>query len=242
MLGRQPGLDGITKRQLDRLIFSATIEVAKINLVSTMNAATLYRAPHEIRGKLSFFGVDINEMQGIALEAVSARNEATPIHPSNAPGTFSYMAGVAALRMIFLNREGWKMYRNKGVEGVENPRLRTVVLFQNVDRACGIHDPNPISSKGEAVTQLVDNPSGYLWEYMADEAKANENSSVWFFCVSNDGEEVRAELSRPRAIKNGGFGAFPERIFIIQDNDWTPIDSDKGHEGDDFDVPVSKKG
>ena len=165
-------------------------------------------------------------------------------NPANAAGMYSYMEGVAALRMIFLSKEGWKIVRPKGVEAVANTELGIMVLFQNVDHACAEHDPSPISAKGEGVIELVDNPSGYLWDYMAEEDQNNENRHVWFFCVSSSVDEIRAELSRPRAIKNGNFGTFAERIFIVQDNDWNPTDDDTGdnpNDGQDFDVPVSKK-
>ena len=209
-----------------------------------MEPSELYNEPHEIGGRLIEFGCGVQDLQDVALMAVSARNEATPLHPANAPGTFSYMAGVAGLRMTFLPKEGWEKRQIKGVEAVENKALGLVILFQNVDFACGIQDPNPISSKGEAVTSLVDNPTDYLWSYMAEEDKTQENWHVWFFCVSCNGDEVRAELSRPRAITKGGFGTFAERIFIIQSDDWSPLPEetfDNFHAEDDFDVPVSKK-
>ena len=210
-----------------------------------MKQATIYQISHEISRKLSEFNVTKKELQGIALEAISARNEATSFHPSNAPGTYSYMAGVAALRMIFVRKAGWEISRHKGVEAVVNRDLGTVILFQNVDNACGRHDPCPITVKGEGVTKLVDNPSGFLWAYMAEEDQNLENKYVWFFCVSSHKDEVRAELSRPRAIDNGNFGTFAERIFIIQDSDWSltnenpdkDLDDNEGHE-----ISVTKKG
>ena len=209
-----------------------------------MKQAITYDKPHEINRKLSAFNVTIKELQDVALQAVSARNEATSLHPSNAPGTYSYMAGVATLRKIFLGKGGWKISRHKGVEAVVNADLGTVILFQNVDSACGKHDPNPITGKGEGVTELVDNPSGLLWDYMAEEDQNLENRHVWFLCVSFRQDEVRAELSRPRAIKNGNFGTFAERIFIIQDSDWPPINenSDEDFENnEDFEISVTKK-
>tara|TARA_R100001143_G_scaffold62552_1_gene66122 strand:- start:2719 stop:3351 length:633 start_codon:yes stop_codon:yes gene_type:complete len=210
-----------------------------------MSPSIVYKQAYEITAKLSIFDVTIPELQAIALEAVSARNEATPLHPANAAGTYSYMEGVAALRMVFIQKEGWEITRYKGVEAVANKELGVVIMFQNVDFACGVHDPNPASDKGDGVAELVDNPTGYLWPHMEEEAKANENRHAWFFCVSCNGDEVKAELSRPRAIVKGNFGTFAERIFVIQDNDWSPIPdkaSDDIEDTQEFDIPVSKKG
>ena len=209
-----------------------------------MSAATIYQEQFEVNSKLFDFGVTIEELGRIAFDAVSARNEATILHPANAPGTYSYMAGVATLRMVFLNKRGWEITKHHGVEGISNKNLGAVILFQNVDNACGTDDPCPISNKGSGVAGLVENPVGYLWPYMENEDRARDNTHVWFFCVSCYDGSVRAELSRPRAIENGNFGMFAERIFIIQDDDWSGS-SDKANKDDngdqDFEINVSKK-
>ena len=211
-----------------------------------MKQTTVYENPYEISGKLSEFKVTIKELQEVARAAIFARNEATSLHPSNAPGTYSYMAGVAALRMIFIGKDGWEIYRCKGVEGIVNRELGTLILFQNVDFACGRHDPTPITEKGEGVIQLVDNPSDFLWDHMTEEDRNLENRHVWFFCVSSREDEAKAELSRPRAIKNGNFGTLAERIFVIQDRDWSPTPTNNTNENfdddEDLEVSVTKKG
>ncbi|MFC6632953.1 hypothetical protein [Microbulbifer taiwanensis] len=232
---------------MTKLIFDTTIEAKKINPGFIMHPSRIYRESHEIPGELSQFDVSVSELQQVALAAISARNEATALHPQNAPGMYSYMAGVAALRALFIQKRDWEIARPNGVEAVANKRLEKLILFQNVDFACGRHDPNPVSSKGRGVAALVDNPSGYLWDYMAEEARQCENLHTWFFCVSCNGDEVRAELSRPRAVENGNFGTFAERIFIIQDEDWNPAggnsdnDSDADYQGEEFDITVTKK-
>lgn len=182
-----------------------------------MHKSEVYAQPHEVVRALSQFDVTIEDLIAVALQASLARSEASPLHPQNASGQYSYLAGVAALRAVFLQKRGWKMSRPNNAEAIVNERLGIVILFQNVDHACGAHDPNPISSKGPGVADLVDNPTGFLWDYMEKEAESNENVSVWFFCVASNGDEVSAELSRPRAIQgNGRFGTFAERIFVLQ--------------------------
>ena len=207
--------------------------------------ALIFEDPHQITEKLSKFGVTIKELQSIALDAVSARNEATPFHPINAPGTFSYHAGVASSRMLFVQKnDGWEIARLNGIEAVINRGLNLTVVFQNVDRACGEHWPKAISEKREGSRKLVENPTRCLWEYMEKEAKNEENQNVWFLCVSCSGEEVKMELSLPTSISDGQFSSFKERIFIITDNDWLPStnDTDDLSEDQDFDIEVTRKG
>ncbi|MFC1747977.1 hypothetical protein ACFL2V_04150 [Pseudomonadota bacterium] len=210
-----------------------------------MTDTTIFEDPHQVTEKLAKFGVTKKELQSIALDAVSARNEATPFHPINAPGTFSYHAGVATSRMLFVQKNaGWKLGRLDGIEVVTNEALNLTVVFQNVDRACGASWPKAISAKREGSRKLVENPTRLLWPDMEEEAKQEENQNVWFACVSCNGEEVRMELSLPTSITDGQFSSFKERIFIITDNDWLPSDKDADDltaEDQDFDIEVTRK-
>ena len=205
----------------------------------------IFEDPHQITEKLSKFGVTIKELQSIALDAVSARNEATPFHPINAPGTFSYHAGVASSRMLFVQKnDGWEIARLNGIEAVINKGLNLTIVFQNVDRACGENWPKAISEKRAGSRKLVENPTRFLWEHMEKEAKNEENQNVWFLCVSCSGEEVKMELSLPASISDGQFSSFKERIFIITDDDWllSTNDTDDLDEDQDFDIEVTRKG
>lgn len=204
--------------------------------------ADIYESAHEVNSKLSEFGVTRRELIAIALQAVAARNNATPLHPINAPGTYSYMEGVAGLREIFLGKEGWGSARPNGLEAVTNKESNLTIVFQNVDRACSESHPQPISGKGEGAKRLVENPTAYLFDYMADEDRRKENQSVWFLCVSVNGEELRVELSLPGSIDEKLFSSFMERIFIITDDEWTHDPDDSGTpDNQDYDIQVTRK-
>lgn len=213
-----------------------------------MESTTCYQSEFEVKTKLHEFGCDINRLQGVALTAISARNEATHLHPQNAPGQLSYLAGVAALRNLFLRLDGWDMYNVRGVEGVRNKNLGVIILFQNVDFACGIHEPRPICPKRAGVTKLVDNGTLCLFGDMAGEDGLRENKEVWFFCVANRSEEPQAELSRPSRIEDGIFGTLLERIFVLTSDGTGPQAPKKNQNSDpesivdDFDVSISRKG
>lgn len=207
-----------------------------------MHKTNIFQEPEEITNKLSQFGISKEELLAVALEAASQRNNATPLQPINAPGTLSYIFGVEALRLAFMQKDGWESNRDKGIESVFNRDLNIKILFQNVDIACGKTTPKAISEKGSGVKKLLEtNPSGYLFNYMQDEDDAEANRNTWFFCVSSNNEEVRAELSLPHSIKNKQFSYFKERIFILSDNDWTPTEHDDLDDTEDFDITITRK-
>lgn len=212
-----------------------------------MESSICYRSESEVTTKLHEFGCELLGLQGVALTAISARNEATPLHPQNAPGQLSYLAGVAALRSFFLRLDGWEIYNIKGVEGVRNKDLCVIILFQNVDFACGIHEPRPIRPKREGVKDLVDNGTLCLFNDMAGQDGLRENKEVWFLCVANRSEEPQAELSRPSRIEDGIFGSLLERIFVLSSDGAGPQASKERQHAyvesidDDFDVSISRK-
>ena len=46
---------------------------------------------------------------------------------------------------------------------------------------------------------------------------------MWFLCVSVDGDDVRAELSKAPGVAGGNFKPFDERIFILRKGEWEKI-------------------
>ena len=199
-----------------------------------MKAAVIFQESETIDEKLAGFDITQKELIDVALEAIAHRNHATPLHPLNAPGMFSYMWGTKALRQILLPK-GWEIDRTNGVEAVSNSRLNKSIIFQNVDYACGGSDPVALSAKGDGSKSLVAN-NPYMFEYMQQEDDLNANKSVWFFCVSSEGEGLRAELSLPKSIDKGQFSSFIERIFILSEND-NVMDRVDQHDALNTDIP-----
>lgn len=207
-----------------------------------MTRSAIYKSVLEVRTKLHDFGCEASILRDVALAATAARNEATPLHPQNAPGLLSYLAGVANLRGAFLRLDGWERYSVKGVEGVQNRQRGLIILFQNVDFACGVVEPRPICPKKEGLTKLVDNETLCLFKEMAGEDGLRENKEVWFLCVSNRSEEPQAELSRPKRIEDGAFGSLLERVYILTGSEDCPQPRDNvASDQDDFEVSVTKK-
>lgn len=209
-----------------------------------MSSAHIFQESWEVDPKLSLFGVTKQELITVALKAIAAKNDATPIDATNAAGILSYLFGLRAIRMLLLPKGGWEVDRTSGIEATFSRALNIKIVFQNVDVACASQEPKAISRKGPGTKKLLENRSGYLWNYMEKEDEARENKNIWFLCVSSKDGEIRAELSLPCSIEDQQFGSFRERIFILTKNDWDPLDDDSlDFDGDeqDFDITVTKK-
>ena len=56
--------------------------------------------------------------------------------------------------------------------------------------------------------------------------------SMWYLCIFDDGEKIRAELSRPSEYQGGYVTKFSERIFILQNGDWEKVAIDFDQDGE----------
>lgn len=196
----------------------------------------------DVDSRLTELGITKQELITVALKAVTGRNDAIAIDPINAPGQFAYIYGTRGIREMLLPKGNWAIDRTDNIESTFNKELNIKIIYQNVDIACSSQTPKAISAKGNAAKRLIENNTGFLWPDMESEFNAQVNSSVWFFCVSVNGDEIRAELSRPLSIEGNQFGEFIERVFIITDNEWNPTpNDDTDFDDQDFDIPVSKK-
>lgn len=76
-----------------------------------------------------------------------------------------------------------------------------------------------------------------------DQGLAELRTGVWFFCVSVQGDEIRAELSLPSGISGGNFEGFIEHIFILGGGEWPAdviLDSDRP-DGIEFEPAVLRR-
>lgn len=209
-----------------------------------MNNNNIFREAWEIEPKLLEFGVTKAEWIQVALKAATARNDSVVIDPINAPGQLAYIFGTRAIREVLLPKKKWKIDRTDNIEATFNPETGIKIIYQNVDLACSNRTPKAISGKGIAAKRMVENATGYLFQDMEKERVAQINSKIWFFCVSVNGDDIRAELSRPRSIEGNQFDEFLERIFIINGNEWDDpnnFDDEDNFDAQDFDIVVTKK-
>ena len=190
-----------------------------------MLATRFYMEPWDVDARLVPFGVTRAELLRIVAGVVAARADSVENDPATAEGQFAYIYGTRFVRSLFRTK-GYLFYRHDNIEGVEHSERNLKIIYQNVDLAASwLHDPRPISAKGSGSDRVVDLAQGALFtpEQLASSqvVKVDQiDTGVWYFCVSVDGDDVRAELSLPAAIENGSFAKFIERIFIVNGGEW----------------------
>lgn len=195
------------------------------------------REPWDVDRRLAEINLDRKRLLKAVTVAISASADATPFHPANAAGTFSYQQGTFALRNEFVG-EHWQSERPEGVEVISNDTVKVKVAFQNVDIACNDdHPPKPRSSKGAGAERVsVGNLFGSLPHF------ARPPSSEWaiyYLMVDLNGA---AELGCP-IIKKNTFTGFVERIYLTDGSELSRIPDalNDGEIADDFDPQVARK-
>lgn len=192
-----------------------------------MLTARVYSEVSDVDARLTPFGVTRSELLAVVRAVVAARADSVPDDPLSAAGQFAYIFGTRELRALF-GTKGWTRHRHENIEATRHPDKPLRVIYQSVDVAgTAGHAPRAVSGKGSGANRVVDSSQGNLFseEELASSdrrmvAEPVINSGAWFFCVSVNGEDVRAELSLPAAIADGNFKGFLERIFIVRPGEW----------------------
>lgn len=208
-----------------------------------MQATRILVDDREVEPRLLSLGLNKDDLLNVVLAAVQARNDATDNDPANAAGWFSYSYGTRALRDAFCGKD-WSVDRTDSIESILNKELGIKVAFQNVDNAADPdRTPKARSKKGAGSERAVDNNQLSLLPDFENELSADSGApSIWFLMVYVNGSDVRAELSLPIAIKDSQFTGFLERIFLIKGGAWGDFEiNDLDDDGDDFEVPLSRK-
>lgn len=202
----------------------------------------------EAQKRLEDFGLSIDQITSVRDSARAAAEDSSPLMPKNAPGTLAYIFGVEALRSQ-LQDETWQKDEALGIASVINHDLGIRIGFQNVDRACDITPPMPISKKGPASEQICSlslfDHYGMVLETDKDRLPneklkdpLGDQYITYFIMVGQDGS---VELSSP-IIYNQGYQGFGERIFIDSaDEDWDMKIEVADEHVDNFEVHVSIK-
>lgn len=217
-----------------------------------MLAARIYTTDWEVDERLaSVFKTTRDEWIHVVREVVGARADSVEDDPRTTPGQFAYIHGTRNVRGL-LRSKGWLNFRHENIEAVEHPERDLKVIYQNVDIASAIRDPRPISSKRSGSERFIDEYCGSLFSEeelraMTGTHTGGITTGAWYFCVSVNEEDVRAELSLPTGVIGGNFAGFAERIFILRPGDWSKM-IEKDHSGSgsgpdaaDFEPIVKRK-
>jgi hypothetical protein len=189
-------------------------------------APLIYKEDWEIDNRLVPFAVTRPELVEVARAVAGARADAVDNDPLSAEGQFAYIFGTRSTRALW-RKKGWLLHRAENIESVRHPKLDWLVTYQSVDLAASLVNwPRAISGKGAGADRFIDAAQGDL--FASEESKKisrfkPENLGAWFYCVSVNGDDVRAELSRAIGVGGGNFEGFIERIFIIRDGEWPKL-------------------
>lgn len=172
--------------------------------------------------------------------ALAAAASASPLHPSNAAGMFAYMDGVKGLRVENIGGN-WVFFREEGVEGIRNDKLKLRVLYANVHQACRDTHPKARSRKGagsERVT-CADMFESVGIDLPVTVVKFRGDFKTYYLMVDQSGA---MELSLP-VVQNGQFLRCIDRIFLIEGGnlDDSDFDIDSPTDDSDLDVVISRK-
>jgi hypothetical protein len=189
------------------------------------------------------FGVTRRQLIQIVREVVGARADAVDNDPISAAGLLAYIHGVRNVRALF-RALGWQLHRKDNIELVKHPDRPFFVGYQNVDLAARRdYTPKAISGKGPGAQRAIE---AELPLFPADEVArldaAIVDMGMWFFCVSINGDDVRAELSLASGISGGNFEGFIERIFVVRDGEWPGLSAEtSGDDAIEFEPVVARK-
>lgn len=195
----------------------------------------------EVETRLEQIGVTVSDMITIARAAVGARRSATLDHPATAGGLLAWIEGTGTMRRVLSDR-GFRRRRDAGIESVYNPTTGVRLAYQSAERA-GDPDFDPLaaSDKGPASAQYVASNQGELFPEIAAEEEQEANAACYYLFVQAHGDDVRLELSFPRAIEERQFAGFRERIIIVAAGEWDGVEAQDDDRGPDFEIEISRK-
>ena len=160
----------------------------------------------------------------------------------------------AASKVFSATRQRCRVHWMRNAFAHAAPKQRPAVIamiktiFQNAERAGDpIFEPMAANRKGAASARAVDLGQIELFpehRIEKEQTVAELNANVWILFVEAQGQNVRAEFSRPKAISDEQYAGFHERILLVQGSEWDTPDplSDDGEPPADFEVTVSRKG
>ncbi len=197
---------------------------------------------NEVVPRLEQLGLTKAILLEVIRAAVGARRNATPFHPVTTAGFNAWSEGTAHLRRILVSL-GWRMSDRDNIASIYNAETETKIIFQNAERAGDVlNDPIANSRKGAGAARAVEQAQYDLFPEVRNRQIEEAQAKLWCLFVMAEGDDVRAELSRPIAINGEQYDEFHERIVLVRYGEWQGLDlSDDSEPPLDFDVTVSRK-
>jgi len=201
---------------------------------------SICREDWEVGPRLLALKTDKQKLLRVRSVAVGAAADATPFHPANAAGTFSYQHGTFSLRFEHVGKEGWEAERPNGVEAIRNVAIKTRIVFANVDVACDDeNEPKARSDKGAGAERLCAG-NGLFGNLPRFVDPGNDQDWItYYLMIAPNGA---AEMSQA-VVENGKFSKYIERLYL---SDGSDLDTDSkllndSDEVDIFDPQIARK-
>jgi hypothetical protein len=219
--------------------------VEKVTTEGDSMAALIYDQPREIDRRLAqYFNSTRDQWIEIVKAMVAGRGSCTSNNSKSAPGYYAWDYGIQRMRQMF-GREGWINGYENGVETIENYDLKKKITVMSTDEGTAdkSRSPRNRTPKGAANEKIVDLNGQFEMFKGHEVSEQPDHLPTWYLCTYDDGNTVRAELSRPTKFISNHFVKFEERIFIIQGDDWEKIaiSAPAPDFGSDYQIDVRRK-
>jgi hypothetical protein len=184
-----------------------------------MVATRILREEWEVLPRLLALGLELPKLLNVRRVAIAAAADATPFHPANAAGTFSYQHGTFSLRNEHCGVGAvWSQDWPNGVEAIKNEAARVKIVFANVDIACDDRrQPKPRSDRGAGSQRLCSGNDlfGDLQHFAPARSTKIGGWTVYYLMVAPN---AAVELSCA-TVENNTFAHFFERIYLSDGSD-----------------------
>lgn len=207
----------------------------------------------EIRARLRQLGLTFEECMEVIEAMIAAANGCTDNDPPSARGWDSWRFGVRRWREI-KRQQGWEKDETENLSTIVHPDGEFRIAVSNTDEGTGIlaGQPKSKSIKGDGSRRAVEmnqQPPLPFPEFQAEfdrqlRAAAAAHVHIWYLCLFNDGNSIRAELSKPTRIEGGHFVGWQERIILIDQDGPVSLRAVVNNDdfGPDVEVTVRRKG
>lgn len=203
--------------------------------------------PVEVDARLHDFGFTKDDIRRICEGALHGRSLASGLQPKTAEGQLKYIFGVEGLRETALASASvsYEVFSKSNIEGVLDAKNGRKIMFQNVDQACGLGDPQPKSRIGVGKERFIaDSRSPRLFPEMDEDDRRREateaaldKAECWYVMMSiSENGSVCCELSHVEAVTDEKFSGFYERIKVFGYGEFESPVSTKMEGPDDYDA------
>jgi hypothetical protein len=179
----------------------------------------VFDAAESPRRLLEELGLDERELREAVMRGQLASSSCSALAPKTASGFYAWAETVSALREALVRR-GWVAECKGNFEVVVEPDGRWQIVVSSGNNRTGLgamHVPSTRNSRGPHTRAAVEINTLQLSLFGDARGAARElrGPTTWVLLYYQDGHEVRAELSLPSDIDDGGrIDAWQERNIL----------------------------